>query len=376
MKISNYDRMKRFFEHLKTVDFLRSDKFWCCSTLLNTKDLDREMPEIFIACSNRSAGKTYNATWAIIHGILTGYIDQIIILCKSKNRAKNVALGCFDAVLRDHYSEYTIVEEPCPSGDYFTLHLKRSVDYGDGPIEELTPMGFTIPLNTADNLKVYSALFRDVNIILMDEFQGNYCPDEVNKFTNLHTTVARGEAGSASRYLPVLLLSNSMSIENPYFVELGITGKLQSNTHWLRGRGFVLERFVNEFSASQQRESRFNVAFAKNKQIRSNIDNTWLNDDFACIEKPNNWGRGYCHHLFINGKDTYGMYYYPDMCYYYISRNWDKTCTSVFNITPTVVEDIPTLRYALPFTKLRDAYYRGLVRFCDITVKSAVLNVL
>ena len=376
MSKNNYEQMKKFFERLKTLDLIKSDKFWCCAPLLNTRDLDGEMPEIFIACSNRTGGKTYNVTLAIIYGIINGYLDEIVVVCKSKNRAKNVAMGRFEAVLRDHYPEYTIKEENVESGDYIILHLVRCVDYGEGVVEEDTILGYTIPLNTADNLKDYSALFRNVNLMFTDEFQGNYCPDEVNKWANLHTTIARGEKDKATRYVPCILLSNSISIENPYFSELGITGKLQSNTKWLRGHGFVLQRFRNEFSAQQQRESRFNVALSGNKQIQSNIDNTWLNDDFSCIEKPDNWGRGYCHHVFQNGDETYGMYYYPDAGYFYISRTWDKTCKSVYNISPNVVEDIPTLRYAPPFVTLREKYYRGVVRFCDITAKSAVMNVL
>ena len=135
MTKNNYEQMKKFFERLKTLDLIKSDKFWCCAPLLNTRDLDGEMPEIFIACSNRTGGKTYNVTLAIIYGIINGYLDEIVVVCKSKNRAKNVAMGRFEAVLRDHYPEYTIKEENVESGDYIILHLVRCVDYGEGVVE-------------------------------------------------------------------------------------------------------------------------------------------------------------------------------------------------------------------------------------------------
>ena len=55
--------------------------------------------------------------------------------------------------------------------------------------------------------------------MIFDEFQSetnHYCTDEIRKFISVHTSVARGQ-GKQSRYVPVFMLSNPVSIINPYF---------------------------------------------------------------------------------------------------------------------------------------------------------------
>ena len=101
-----------------------------------------------------------------------------------------------------------------------------------------------IALNNADSIKKYSHLFSDVKRMLFDEFQSetnHYCPDEIRKFLSVHTSVARGQ-GEQTRYVPVFMLSNPVSIINPYYVEMGSSERLSSDVRFLRGHGYVLEQ--------------------------------------------------------------------------------------------------------------------------------------
>lgn len=127
------------------------------------------------------------------------------------------------------------------------------------------PCGYAISLNSADQLKKYSHLFSDVERMIFDEFQSetnHYCSDEIRKFISIHTSVARGQ-GKQSRYVPVFMLSNPVSIINPYFVELGISERLKDDTKFLRGDGFILEQGFIETASKAQKDSGFNKAFPK-----------------------------------------------------------------------------------------------------------------
>lgn len=56
---------------------------------------------------------------------------------------------------------------------------------------------------------------------MFDEFQSennDYCPNEVQKFISVHTSVARGQ-GKQLRYVPVYMLSNPVTLLNPYYIE-------------------------------------------------------------------------------------------------------------------------------------------------------------
>lgn len=49
------------------------------------------------------------------------------------------------------------------------------------------------------------------------------------------------------------MLSNAVTIINPYYVEMGITDRLKNETKFLRGDGYVLEQsFLESVSEAQK----------------------------------------------------------------------------------------------------------------------------
>ena len=93
--------------------------------------------------------------------------------------------------------------------------------------------------------------------MIFDEFQSetnHYCDNETKKFISIHTSIARGQ-GEQVRYVPVYMLSNPVSIINPYYVEMGISGRLKDDTKFLRGDGFVLEQGYIESASIEQKNS-------------------------------------------------------------------------------------------------------------------------
>lgn len=74
----------------------------------------------------------------------------------------------------------------------------------------------------------------DAQRMLFDEFQSetnHYASNELNKLISVHTSLARGE-GEQCRYLPIFMLSNNVSLLNPYFVALGVSTRLRESTNF------------------------------------------------------------------------------------------------------------------------------------------------
>lgn len=93
--------------------------------------------------------------------------------------------------------------------------------------------------------------------MFFDEFQSetnHYCNDEIRKFLSIHTSIARGN-GEQIRYVPVYMCANPVSIINPYYVEMGISERLNDDTRFLRGDGFVLEQGYVESASEAQKQS-------------------------------------------------------------------------------------------------------------------------
>ena len=115
-------------------------------------------------------------------------------------------------------------------------------------------------------------------------------------------------------------------------------------------------------------------AFSKNKQMQSNIDNSWLNSDFSCICKPEpEWGKNY-YLCTLSYNDTQLAIRLYDNGYYYINRVVDLTHPNFYNMNPDGRENM-TLFSRIPlFTKLRENFFRGRVRFSDIAVKKIMVE--
>ena len=133
---------------------------------------------------------------------------------------------------------YLMTGKSMSKGVYYELFLQCPAD------DEPKSCGYAIALNQADQIKRVSHLLSDTSAMLFDEFQSetnHYCADEVQKLISVHTSIARGQ-GKQVKYLPVYMLSNAVTLINPYYTALGISLRLQPDTKFLRGDGWVLEQ--------------------------------------------------------------------------------------------------------------------------------------
>lgn len=347
--------------------------FYSNEKLLHTMDKNGDRPELYIVCSRvRGPGKTFSFTKKLMDDFFADKKSKFVLFCRAKLELGSVASGMFKSMMDIHYPDWRMTEKIQMKGIYSTIYVESGQEQ-----KETYHCGYVIPLNSADNIKRISSMFSDSVQGYFDEFQpedkNNYLSDEVQKFLSIHTSIARGE-GQSRRYYPVYFASNTISVNNPYFISLGLNRKIQPNTKMYRGEGFVFEKADNPGLVEEHACSAMAKAFSHEKSIQYG-DNSWLNDNYNCIEKPNNWGRGEYYCTLISGDIKLGVKYYPQVALYYVDYNVDNSNAMVFNIKYDDMQpNIPLIRGSLAMLKLRENMEKGVVRFKDLRAKGICMD--
>ena len=210
-----------------------------------------------------------------------------------------------------------------------------------------------------------------------DEFQSetnNYCSDEITKFLSVHTSVARGQ-GEQKRYVPVYMLGNDVTLLNPYFVELGITDRINDETKFLKGDGFVLEHGFIESASVAQQESGIFRAFKSHKYAAYASQNVYLHDNQTFVEVPENCKSRYLATIRYNGCD-YALREYRELGIIYCDNHADKT----FPMRISVTTEDHNINYVMLKANeifvhtMRDYFEHGCFRFKDLKCKQALLK--
>lgn len=333
--------------------------------LLSMKDINGERPEIYMTTTNRSAGKTT-------------YFGRLAVNKFLKNKSKFCLLYRFNYELTDcankffrdlkqlFFSNYEMTEKRRANGIYVELFLNEE------------SCGYCIALNYADQLKKFSHLLSDTDRIIFDEFQSEtnrYCANEINKFLSIHTSLARG-GGEQVRYLPVYMISNAVTLINPYYLSMKIADRLQSDTKYLKGDGFVLEQGFYEEVATAQVGSAFNRAFASEKYVAYASQNIYLNDNKCLIEKPKGRNRYICT---IKWSDKFfSLKQFTDEGIYYIDTSYDESCPQ--RITISAKEQDVGFKYvgfgSIYMDMIRRVFNSGNLRFRNQECKSLAFELM
>lgn len=348
------------------------NKYYDGTKLLSLKDINGNRPEIYICTTNRTGGKTtFFGRLCVNKWREKG--EKFCLIYRYNYELDNVADKFFKDIGKLFFPTMTMRSERRASGIFHELFIcdENTDDTG-------LSCGYAITLNSADQIKKYSHLFSDVSRMLFDEFQSetnHYCANEIQKLISIHTSVARGN-GEQIRYVPVYMLSNPVSIINPYYIELGISDRLRSDTKFLRGNGYVLEQGFVQSASDAQKESGFNKAFAGNQYIAYAAENVYLNDSQAFIEKPQGKSHYICT-LRYNKKD-FAIRDFPELGYVYCDDKPDKTFKGKISITTEDhdVNYVMMKRNEFFLNNLRYYFEHGCFRFKDLRCKEAVLKAL
>lgn len=331
--------------------------------LLNSKDINGNTPEIYICTSNRSAGKTcYWGRYAVNR--FKKYDEKFILLYRYVGELDAAASAFFDDLHNLFFPGDEMTSTKKSKGAYYELYLNDNL------------CGYAVALNSANKIKKISHVFYDVKRIIFDEFMpedNSYTHDEIIKFQSIHSSVARG-GGEQSRYVPVIMISNPVRIDNPYYIAMGITNRLRKDTKILRGVGYVLEAGFNESAAKAQLASGFNGAFVKGGYTSYAAAGEYLIDHTAFIAPPEGKSKYLCN-LKYKG-DLYGIRLYTTTNIYYVDTSADATfkiCIAAA-LSDHDENTVTITAHSKLLSSLRNFYENGFVRFRNIEAKNAFLT--
>lgn len=342
-----------------------NSKFYDGTRLRSKLDLDGKRPEMFLVSGNRTAGKTFDFKKFAIGEFKKGN-GKFVILYRFINQCKGAAENFFRDLEQTVYPGEIMTEKAIAGGYFYELFLNGE------------SCGYSIAINAASKIKEKSVIFSDANRILFDEFQaedGRYCTDEINKFISIHTSIARGQ-GQQHRYVPVYMTSNNVTILNPYYEALGIGYRLQHNTKFLRGNGWVFENCWNENAANALADSGIGRAFANTAYMQYARENTYLNDSKNFIEKMTGKNRYICSVYWNNY--CYAIREFPDTGIIYCDDRGDELFYMKFSL---LTEDHEPDRILLRpnnvmISDLRQKFQYGMFRFKNLQCKRMILHLL
>ena len=333
--------------------------------LLSMRDLNNKKPELYLVTTNRTGGKTTYFSRLLVNRFIKKN-EKFALLYRYNYELDDIADKFFKDIKTLFFPTYEMESKRKAKGVFHELFLNGET------------CGYAISMNSSDQLKKYSHLFSDVQSILFDEFQSetnHYCSDEIKKFISIHTTIARGQ-GKQTRYVPVFMCGNTVSIINPYYIALGITNRLHDNTVFLRGNGYILEQGFIETASKAQLESTFNQAFASDKYVAYSSQNVYLNDSTAFIEKPCGKSTYICS-LIYNGK-LYAIKEFADNNIIYCDDKPDVSYPLKISVTSEDhnINYVMLKRNSFIIENLRDLFEKGCLRFKDNLCKEAILTAL
>lgn len=340
-------------------------KYYDGTKLLSMLDINGNKPEIYMCTTNRTGGKTtYFGRLCINRFLDKG--EKFGLLYRYNYELDDIADKFYKDLGSLFFPTYTMQSKRRAKGTFQELFLNGK------------SCGYALSLNNADQIKKYSHLFSDIQRMIFDEFQSetsHYCDNETKKFISIHTSIARGQ-GEQVRYVPVYMLSNPVSIINPYYVEMGISGRLRDDTKFLRGDGFVLEQGYIESASIEQKNSGFNRAFSKNSYTAYSSECVYLNDNKAFVEKPAGKSKYLCT-LKYKGSD-FALREYTESGLIYCDDKADSSFLTKISVTTDDhnINYVMLKRNDFFLSNLRYFFEHGCFRFKDMRCKEAVLSAL
>lgn len=347
------------------------DEHYDCTKLINSLDADGETPAFFVVCSKqRGPGKTFQFSKLMVeHFLSTG--EQFILLTRNKGDLGSVAPGVLNSYVAYQYPEWSVTE----TIQMKSVYSKITLTMGKGEETEKKDIGFVVPIRAADQIKKISSLFYNCWAFYFDEFQpmdrSTYLKDEVDLLLNIYKSVARGN-GSAVRYMPIYMASNTINLGNIYFTALGLNRLIQSNTRFVKGHGVVFENCDVSGLAEMHHGSAIERALAPH--LARQGDNMWLGDNNSLVCKPDGWGRGLYLATIVYNNVKMGVFEY-DNGFFYISHTVDQSCKYVYNLTLEGNLNIPVLKMSSLLDTLRKGFFAGIVRVSSGDIQNTLMDV-
>lgn len=245
----------------------------------SVKDLDGCEPILRMIIGNRSAGKT---TALLIESLNKHKEDSSQVVFLYRTQDEIASSGKMYEDVFDNYPEMgkMVTNKTVVKGLISAMILHDAE-------ENQSVLGYAVYFNNPDKIKKYSPMFKDVNLIVFDEFvleNNGYLKNEITKFESVLRSICRGK-GKQVREVPVYMLANYVVLLNPYYIFFGMHKRLRDNTRFLRGHGWVAQFTINKSAQKALNESGLSKVFSNSAYTLSSADGIYLCDATAFVEK-------------------------------------------------------------------------------------------
>lgn len=317
----------------------------------------------------RGMGKTYGAKKYVIKRALKGR-EQFIYARRYKSE------------IRGRGEFFTDIMEEFPGYEFRVNGLKAEAckrsDITEDGKKKWFVIGFFVALSNAQTYK--GVPFPNVKTIIFDEFinekgQLRYLDDEYNVFMNFYVTVDRWQDKTR-----VLFLANSVSIDNPYFVSLGIVPK--NGEEWVigdidpvDGKPFYVANFpdAKDF-ANQVFDTRMGRFIKDSDYAKYAVGNEFADNHDKLLEGKTSSAR----YEFTLETHKGKLSIWRDLREgkFYIRGKHPKDTVDYTLVHGNVDEDVTLMVFAdRPLSELRTAYRHGRVFFDAAPTRNNFLEV-
>lgn len=300
----------------------------------------------------RGAGKTYGAKKKVIQNFLDRG-EQFVYLRRYDTELKEGTMrNFFDDVCQD----FPDVEFSAGKG---VFRINKAI------------AGWYTPISKAKLLK--SIPFPNVTLIIFDEFIIDtglirYLPSEVTCFLECYSTISR------DRDVPVLFLSNALTLTNPYFVyfdiqfEPGQKSKIQGD--------ISIEFVENKAFTDHMNQTRFGKLIKGTAYADYAISNKFLLDTDTFISKMTS-AAVYAATLRVD-RFEFGVYRETMTGLMYLSEKVDPSCKYIVSLnTASHSQDtVLATRQNVVLYSINQAFTEGTLRFESQTVKNVMMPLL
>lgn len=304
----------------------------------------------------RGIGKSFGATDFVTNQFIKKG-DEFVYLRRYKTELSRGVKNFFSALIK---------ENKYPNNTLSTKGLTFLID------DKIC--GYAMTLSTAQQLK--SSNFPNVKTIIFDEFliepgQGHYLKNEVFAFLGLIETIAR------TRNIRVIMLGNSVSEINPYFLFFDISIPYNNDIKLFKD-GMILLQYINgtEFQKAKK-QTRFGKLVSGTDYEDYAIDNKFLDESKMFIEKKS--GGSKFSFSFVYKGSIYGVWIDYNIGKMYVSNDYINNGLSF--ATTTDDHSPNTMLYSIAkkyncWNSFIQNYKLGNVYFENMKIKNVSKEVL
>lgn len=331
--------------------------------LLTTKDKYGKQPVLYISTNNRSAGKTtYFAMFSYYLKKIYGF--ETVFLCR-----KVAELKSYHEIFGDAAAFYEWKET-------FSTSVKVKDTITQIKIDNEC-LGYVLCLKKDNDIKKYSPIFRDVELVIEDEYQpedGKFIKDEPKKLQRILRSIGRG-GGAQARDIITILLGNPVTLLNPYLIRFNIPKYYNVNRDYIKEKRIVAEFTIQQNAAKQMEKSALNELY-NDKESDYVCGKSFLIASQPFIKKCN----GKSKYLFsiIYDDTILGVRQSLKDGSVHVGKKFDKSCKMVLSFRAADMEQNRIMIANRDFTwnRIRNAFKFGNLYFEDEESKYIMFDLI